>query len=62
MIPTRIALALLEDGFYKYGCAMVHLPQDLGDFLINWGKLNIPDESLHVDEDNGKGREDEMLS
>lgn len=60
MLPTRIALALLEDGFYKYGCAMVHLPQDLGDFLLNWGKLNIPDESLHVDEDNGKGREDEM--
>lgn len=44
---------------YDYATTDIALPTDMATFLLNWNELNIPDRVLHVDEDGGKGREDE---
>jgi hypothetical protein len=48
--------SILED--HDYSCVMLPLPEELGDLIIGWGKRNIPETDLFVDED-GLGRETE---
>lgn len=50
--------SLLEDTYDK-GCLMLHVPKEQADFILDWGRLHVPDDVLYVDED-GHGREDEM--
>lgn len=45
---------------YEYACTKIDLPKDLADEIIAWGKKNIPDKYLYTDEDNSKGREDDI--
>lgn len=59
MTPFQLAQSLLESGTYDYASTSIILPSEVGDFLIEWGRLNIPDDVLHMDEDGGKGRERE---
>ena len=60
MTAQQIAQVLLED-IYKLSSTQINLPPDLSNFVQEWGKLNIPDEDLYIDpEDGGMGREDEI--
>jgi 2'-5' RNA ligase len=56
---AKILVATLLEG-HDYSCIMINLPEDLADQIIAWGKQQIPEESLFVDKDGGKGREDEI--
>jgi len=58
MTPINLVEALLEAS-YKYGTTDITVPGEFGDFLIQWGELNIPDDVLFVEEDGGAGREKE---
>ena len=54
------SLQMLMEG-YKWGCTMVNLPPKQAEFLLQWGKLNIPDDFLHdPPDDDTMGRKDEM--
>lgn len=49
--------SLLLEG-YKYACALIELPPEHADFLLGWGKANIPDDVLYVPPgDDTMGRE-----
>jgi 2'-5' RNA ligase len=58
--PAALILVatLLES--HDYSCLMINLPDELADQIIAWGKQQIPEESLFVDKDGDKGREDEI--
>lgn len=56
MTPLLLANQLLEDT-YSYAGVLIELPPATGDFVIEWGKLNIPDSDIYVDESGEKGRE-----
>lgn len=61
--PTAkiIVYKLLEDeGPHRYSCLMVYLPEDLANHVIAWGKLQIRNEDIYVDENGGMGREEEQ--
>ena len=45
---------------YELSSLQVNLPKDLADQIIAWGKENIPDNILHNDGRDTKGREDEI--
>ena len=60
MTPLTLAQSLLESDTYDYACAMIDLPAEIGDFVIDWGHLNIPEDALFIDEDGGKGAEREQ--
>ena len=49
-------MSLLEAS-YKYATTDIELPSEVGDFLLDWNQLNIPEDVLHADEDGGNGRE-----
>lgn len=49
-----------KDATYDYSCTMINLPKDLSDAVIKWGKENISDDNLYVEEDKSKGRENEI--
>ena len=57
MTPLTLARSLLESEQYDYAYAMIDLPAEIGDFIIDWGRLNIPEDALFVEEDGGKGFE-----
>lgn len=60
--PTaqRIVDILLEDkGPHKYSCVMINLPEELSQEIIAWGRLQVKDEDVFVDEKGGCGREEE---
>jgi len=57
LTPQAIADRLLEAGSFDYANTDLKLPPEIADFLISWGKLNIPDDALFIGEDGGKGRE-----
>lgn len=59
MTPTIIVNRLLE-AHYSYATTDIALPPELGDFIIQWGELNIPDDDLYTDEDGESGREQEQ--
>lgn len=44
---------------YKYATTDIAPPSEMSDFILDWNKLNIPDDVLHTDADGGKGRERE---
>lgn len=50
---------LLAEDTYSKSSTQINLPENLADFLIIWGRNNIPDKHLWYDEDGGGGREDE---
>lgn len=52
----RITRKLLEES-YDYSCLMIDVPKAQADFLQDWARVNIPDESVHVDEKEDTGRE-----
>jgi 2'-5' RNA ligase len=51
---------LLQEQIYKLSTTQIDLPDEIGQHVIQWGELNIPDDSLYVDEKNGPGRETEQ--
>ena len=58
MTPLQLAQSLLE-AEHKFGTTDIVLPPEFGDFLIHWGDLHIPDDVLHVEQDEHLGREQE---
>lgn len=52
-------VVLGEGAAYKYGCAMVALPEGHASFIIQWGQANIPDELIWNENEDG-GREKEI--
>lgn len=59
-LAQRIVDILLEDkGPHKYSCVMINLPEELSQEIIAWGRLQVKDEDVFVDEKGGMGREDE---
>lgn len=52
MTPLTIARRLLEDT-YDYASTSILAPDEVADFIMEWGRLNIPDDALAED-----GRED----
>jgi hypothetical protein len=59
MTPLQLTRSLLESGTYDYATTDIQLPDEVADFLIQWGRLNIPEDALHQDENGGKGLERE---
>lgn len=50
---------LLEES-HDYSCVMAPAPPKIANAVINWGKMNIDDDDLYDDEEEDKGREDEV--
>ena len=44
--------SLMEGAAYKYGCAMLDVPPEQANFLIEWGKLNVPDNVLYTPDES----------
>ena len=57
--PLQLAVSLLEAGSYDYASTDIKLPPEMADFLIDWGRVNVPEDALFEDEDGGKGQERE---
>lgn len=58
-LAHRIVDILMEDqGPHKYSCVMINLPEELSNEIMAWGKLQVRDEDVFVDEKGGMGRED----
>ena len=51
--------SLDEGNAYKYGCALVALPEGHASFVIQWGQANIPDDLIWNEGDEG-GRETDV--
>lgn len=54
MTPLQLAHTLLE-GSYDYATTDIKLPDEVADFIIDWGRLNIPDDAISED-----GRENDI--
>jgi hypothetical protein len=52
----RLVEALLEQE-YSLGSTSLKVPVPLNDFVIKWGRMNIPDDAVYWDDDGGCGRE-----
>lgn len=50
--------ALLE-AHYKNSTTQINIPENIAGHMLEWGKLNIPEEDLYFDEKGGCGREKE---
>jgi len=48
------------EGQYNSSSLQVQLPDDLAQAVIDWGKKNIPDDVLHDNAKETKGREDDI--
>jgi len=48
MTPLQLARSLLE-GSFDYATTDIKLPDEVGDFIIDWGRLNIPDDAISED-------------
>jgi len=48
------------NGTYDASSLQIDLPEDLAEAVMAWGKKNIPDENLHNNQKDTKGREDEI--
>lgn len=58
---TLMATTLLEDkGPHKFSCVYIKIPAVIGDKVVAWGKQQISNDVLFVDEDGGMGREEEQ--
>lgn len=58
-VANNLLLAKLK-GSYDFSSLQIQLPGDLSKSVIDWGKNNIPDEFLHNNEKETKGREDDI--
>ncbi len=58
-VGESIARQLTEQ-VYKYACTMIDVPADQADFIFEWGRLNIPDESLQASQPDQNPRETEQ--
>jgi 2'-5' RNA ligase len=56
---TLLVEHLLEES-YSYSSTQINLPENVASVIIQWGKLNIPDDNLYFDEEGGLGRETEI--
>jgi len=56
MNATRLTDLLLEKA-YSYSCLMIDAPTEIGDRVVEWGELNIPDDVLFVGDNGDMGRE-----
>jgi hypothetical protein len=45
---------------YEHSCTKVNLPEDLSKAIIKWGKDNISEEDLYIEDGEAKGREDDI--
>lgn len=48
------------NGTYDFSSLQIPLPEALAKSIMAWGKKNIPDENLHDNAKDTKGREDEI--
>jgi hypothetical protein len=55
-VGESVANTLLEQE-YKYASTQIDVPAEQGDFLFEWGRLNIPDERLQVADPDDNPRE-----
>lgn len=55
----RVIVAKLN-GTYEFSSLQIQLPEDMAKSVMSWGKKNIPDENLHDNAKDTKGREDEI--
>lgn len=52
--------SLLQEG-YDYATTQINLPVPMADFIIDWGRANVPDSAVYTDpHDDTLGREHEM--
>lgn len=49
----------LMEAHYKNSTTQINIPENMAGHMMEWGKLNIPDEDLYIDEKGGCGREQE---
>jgi hypothetical protein len=55
--PKHVVETRLEES-HSYAVTLIKLPRELADFVVNWGKVNIPDDWLYTEEDDDSyGRE-----
>jgi hypothetical protein len=58
MTPLQLAQSLMEAA-YDYASTDIKPTPEMSDFVLEWNKLNIPEDVLQTDDDGGKGRERE---
>lgn len=51
---------VLNEAIFKRSTTQIDLPDDIGQQIISWGELNIPEDALYIDEKDGCGRETEQ--
>lgn len=56
-VRTKVAKTGVK---YDYSCTKINLPDVLSKSIIKWGMDNVPGNKLYVEEDNSKGREDDI--
>jgi 2'-5' RNA ligase len=56
----KISKVAKLNGSYDYSSLQIQLPEDLSESVVTWGKDNIPEELLHNNEKETKGREDDI--
>lgn len=54
----QLVKVLLEE-VYRLSNTQLKLPSPLDDFVVKWGRMNVPDDALYYSEDGGMGRETE---
>ena len=59
MNPFKLASTLLEAS-YDLSTIQIDAPPEIGDTVMEWGRLNVPDKVLKIAEDGGMGRETEQ--
>lgn len=55
----RVSESLLLEDHYKNSTTQINIPENIAGHMLEWGKLNIPEEDLYFDEKGGCGREKE---
>jgi hypothetical protein len=59
-VANRIVKTLLEtEGPHDYSCVLINLPEELGEQIMAWGKVQVNDSDIYVDDEGGMGRETE---
>ena len=52
--------ALLQEQLYKLSSTQINLPAAHADYIVQWGRTQIPDTVLYYDDKGGLGRETEI--
>jgi hypothetical protein len=56
-VRTKVAKTGVK---YDYSCTKVNLPDALSQYIMGWGRNNVPNNELYVEGNNSKGREDDI--